>query len=67
MSQSILFHLYLNNFLLSLNKIDDCNFADDITPFVRRKSLVELLEKLEKSSELAIHWLEDNYMKLNTG
>ena len=31
------------------------------------KNLVELLEKLERNSELAIHWFEDNYMNLNTG
>ena len=30
------------------------------------KNLAELLEKLERNSELAIHWFEDNYMKLNT-
>ena len=31
------------------------------------KNLVKLLEKLERNSELAIHWFEDNYMNLNTG
>ena len=31
------------------------------------KNLVELLEKLERDSKLAIHWFEDNYMDLNTG
>ena len=30
------------------------------------KNLVELLEKLEGNSELAIHWFEDNNMNLNT-
>ena len=31
------------------------------------KNLVELIENLERNSELAIHWVEDNYMNLNTG
>ena len=31
------------------------------------KNFVELLEKLERNSELAIQWFEDNYMNLNTG
>ena len=31
------------------------------------KNLVKLLEKLERNSELAIHWFEDNYMNLSTG
>ena len=29
------------------------------------KNLVELLEKLERSYEIAIQWFEDNYMNLN--
>ena len=31
------------------------------------KNLKELLEKLERNSELAIHWFEDNYIKLHSG
>ena len=31
------------------------------------KNLAKLFEKLERNSELAIQWLEDNYMNLNTG
>ena len=34
--------------------------------FVCRKDLAELLQKLERNSELAIHQFEGNYMKLNT-
>ena len=34
--------------------------------FVCRKNLAELLQKLERNSELAIHQFEDNCMKLNT-
>ena len=52
--------------MLLLKKIDACNFADGTTPFACRKTLGELLEKLERNSELAIHWFEDNYMTINT-
>ena len=31
------------------------------------KNLKELLEKLERNFELAIHWFENNYIKLHTG
>ena len=39
----------------------DCRVA-----FVCHKNLAKLLEELERNSELAINWLEDNYMGLNT-
>ena len=50
-----LFNIYLNDLLLFLNKIDVCNFANDNTRFVWNKNLAELLEKLERNSELDIH------------
>ena len=31
------------------------------------KNLAKLFEKLERNSGLAIQWLEDDYMNLNTG
>ena len=31
------------------------------------KNFAELLEKLERNYELAIHWFEENYINLNTG
>ena len=48
-------NIYLNDLFLFINKIDVCNFASDNTPFVGNKSLAELLEKLERNSELDIH------------
>ena len=63
----ILFNIYLNDLFLFLNEIDVSNFANDATPFVCHKNLKELLEKIERNSELAIHWFEDNYIKLHTG
>ena len=63
----ILFNIYLNDLFLFLNEIDVSNFANDTSHFMCHKNLKELLEKLERNSELAIHWFEDNYIKLHTG
>ena len=62
----IIFNIYSNNLFLFLNKIDVCAIADDSTLFVCEKYFAELLEKLERNSELAINWFENNYMRLNT-
>ena len=56
----------INDLFLFLNKIAVCNFADDTTPFVCRKLHAEIIQKLEKISELAIHCFEGSYTELNT-
>ena len=43
-----------------------CNFADDTTTYISDESLGNVLKSLEKSSMLAIRWIENNYMRLNT-
>ena len=58
--------LFINKLFLFLNEINVCNFADDTTPFVCHKYLEELVKNFERNTELAIHWFEDNYMRLNT-
>ena len=63
----ILFNIYLHYLLLFLNRTDICNFDNNTIAFMCHKNLAELSEKLEKISELAIHWFEDNYTNLNTG
>ena len=64
---SVLRKILFNDLFSFLNEIDVPNFAYDITPFVYHKNLIALLEKLERKSELAIHWFEDNYVKLHIG
>ena len=49
----ILFNIYLNDLFLFLNEIDVSNFVNDTSHFVCHK--------------LAIHWFEENYIKLHTG
>ena len=57
----LLFNIYLNDLDVGI-----CNYADDTTPNVCDSSLKVAIEKLEKSSQLAIKWFSHNYMKLNT-
>ena len=54
-------------YFLFSNEVDVFNFVNDTTLSVCHKKLAELLKRLERNSELAIHWFEDSYMKLNTG
>ena len=51
----------LNDSFSFLNEIDVCNYAHDSTPFACHKNLAELLEKLERNSELATNWFEYNH------
>ena len=62
----LLFNINLNDLLYLLNDANICNYADDTTPNVCNSSLkVVIIEKLEKSSQLAIKWFHHNYMKIN--
>ena len=63
--QFFLIYIYLFN--IFLNKIYVCNFDNNTAPSMCHKNFPELLEKLERNSEFAIHWCEDNYTILNTG
>ena len=63
--EPLLFNIYLNDIFYVLNDLDFCNYADDTTPNVCDSSLKVVIEKLEKSSQLAIKWFNHNYMKLN--
>ena len=53
----ILFSIYLNDLFYILN-------ADDTTPNVCNSSLKVVIQKLEKSSWLAVKWFSHIYMKL---
>ena len=61
-----LFNIYLNDLFFFLQEIQVCNFADDTTLLICNESLEIVLNHLEKNSDLAILWFENNYMKLNT-
>ena len=53
-----LFNIYLNDLFFEVDYTEECNFACD-------KDLGSLINRLERSSYLAIEWLQNNYMKLN--
>ena len=62
----MLFNIYINDMFFALKEIDNCNFADDTTPYLFGSNLKSVLEKLEYNSELAIAWVEMNHMKIST-
>ena len=62
----ILFNIYLNDLLWTIEELDVCNFADDTTLHAIDKDLRNLQKKLETSSNVAIKWFKLNYMKLNS-
>ena len=58
-------NIYLN-YLFYFLFCDVCNFADNITSYVRDKNLAFLLAKLEGHSNISMKWFENNYMKMNS-
>ena len=58
--------MFTSIFNIYIKGIDVCNFADDTTPYVFDSNSKSVLDALEHNSELAIDWLEMNYMKINT-
>ena len=61
----LLFNIYINDLLLSLNNTDVCNYADDTTLFACDIDTDNVVTRLEIDSAHAIKWFSDNYMKLN--
>ena len=60
----LLFNIYLND-LLFFPDCNVCNFADDTTPFICNKNFDFVLNELERNSNIAIDWFQNNYMKMN--
>ena len=61
----LLFNIYINDLLFSLNNTDVCNYADDTTLFACDIDTDSVVTRLELDSARAIKWFSDNYMKLN--
>ena len=61
----LLFNIYLNDLLLSINKIEICNYADDTTLYTDDQNIENVIERLENVSLKVIKWFSDNYLKLN--
>ena len=62
----LIFNIYLNDLFFFLKDVGICNFADDTSTYIFDESLENVLKSLDKNSMLAIHWFENNFMKLNT-
>ena len=61
----LLFNIYLHDLFFTLKNIDNCNFADDTTPYICNNSIEKFLNLLGKNIELALCWFENKYTKLN--
>ena len=52
----LLFNIYLNDLFFTLK-----NIADDTTPYICDNGIEKVLNLLERNSELALCWVENNY------
>ena len=50
-----------------LEDFDIANYADDSTPYNADKNVESVVNNLEHSSSILFKWLNNNYMKVNTG
>ena len=61
----ILFNLFLNDLLATLKMSELHNFADDNTISTASKNMNKLIHTLEKESEIAVEWFNQNKMIVN--
>ena len=61
----LLFNIYLNDLFFFLD-CNVCNFPDYTTPFICNKNLDFVLKELERNSNFAIDWFQNNYMIVNS-
>ena len=58
---------FINDIFYFLEDFDITNFSDDSTPFKADKNVESVVNNLEHLSSILFKWLNDNYMKVNTG
>ena len=61
----MLFNLFLNDLLATLKMSELYNFADDNTISTASKNMSNLIQTLEKESETAVDWFNQNKMIVN--
>ena len=61
----ILFNLFLSDLLATLKMSELYNFADDNTISTASKNMSNLIQTLEKESETAVEWFNQNKMIVN--
>ena len=63
----LLFSIFICDMFYFLEGFDIANYADDSTPYCAGKSAESVVNNLEQSSTILFKWLNNNYMKVNTG
>ena len=63
----LLFNIFICDMFYFLEGFDIANYADDSTPYCAGKSAESVVNNLEQSSTILFKWLNNNYMKVNTG
>ena len=63
----LLFNIFMCDMSYFLEDFDIANYADDSTPYCAGKSVEVVVNNLEQSSAILFEWLNNNYMKVNTG
>ena len=63
----LLFNIFICDMFYFLEDFDIANYADDSTPHWAGKSAEFVLNNLEQLSTILFKWLNNNYMKVNTG
>ena len=63
----LLFNIFICDMFYFLEGFDIANYADDSTPYCAGKSAESVVNNLEQSSRILFKWLNNNYMKVNTG
>ena len=66
-SQPLLFNVFICDMFYFLENFDIANYADDSTPYNADKNIEFVANNLEQLSSILFKWLNDNYMKVNTG
>ena len=61
----LLLNIYLNDLFFFLD-CNVCNFEDDTISFVCNENLDFVLGELERNSNIAIDWFQNDYMKMNS-
>ena len=63
----LFFNITICDTFYFLEDFDVANYADDCTPYNADKNVEFFVNNLEHSSSSLFIWLNDNYMKVNTG
>ena len=63
----MLFNVFICDLFYFLENCDINKYADDSTPYNADKSIEFVVDNLEHLSSILFKWLNDDYMKVNTG